>query len=170
MQMSKKLKWGLAALIVLSVAFVAQATVLQNYYLPLVYRQKPTPTPTPKTQCLSGKNSGVCVTELKYKGGIDEEVISIKNLSSSVDMKDWRITSDSGNKFDITFDFTLAKGATVKVWTKGGTNNSTNIYMNWPTEFWNDSKDCAWIKIPAESETVDGLCYGISGLFFEPVQ
>ena len=105
MQMSKRLQWGLAILIVLSIAFVAQATVLQNYYLPLVYRQVPTPTPTPKTECLSGKTSGVCITDLEYKGGIDEEVISIKNLSSSVDMKDWRITSDTGNKFDITFDF-----------------------------------------------------------------
>jgi hypothetical protein len=170
MQMSKRLKWGLATLIVLSVVFVAQATILQNYYIPLVYRQLPTPTPTPKTECLSGKTSGVCITDLDYKGGIDEEVISIKNLSSSIDMKDWRISSDTGSKFDITFDFTLAKGATVKVWTKGGTNNSTNIYMNWPTEFWKDNKDCAYIKIPDEGETVDGICYGVNGLFYEPTQ
>lgn len=168
--MSKRLKWGLAILIVLSVALVAQATILQNYYLPLVYRQLPTPTPTPKTECLSGKVTGVCITELKYKGGSEEEVISVKNLSSSVEMKDWRLSSDSGNKFDLTFDFTLAKSATVKIWTKGGTNNSTNIYMNWPTEFWNDTSDCAYLRIPADGETVDAVCYGTSGLFFKPEQ
>lgn len=85
-------------------------------------------------------------------------------------MEDWRISSDTGNKYDITFDFILAKGATVKVWTKNGTNNSTNIYMNWPTEFWKDNKDCAYIKNPDEGKTVDGVCYGVNGLFFEPTQ
>jgi hypothetical protein len=170
--MSRKFKWFIAILVVLSVVIVAQATSLQSTYLPLVYNQEPTATPThtptptvtptPSTECLSGKDEGVCITDIIYKPTTSQldEVVSIKNLgSSSVEMEGWRLSSDSGNKFDITGEFTLPTGATVKVWTKSGDNTTTNIFMNRTTEFWNNNGDKAYLR-DNEGKVVDSICYG----------
>lgn len=173
--MSSKIKWGLAAVMVFSVVVIAQATSLQSYYLPLVYNKYliATPTNTPKPgECLSGKTKGVCIIDIVYKpiaSPLDESV-SIKNKgNSSVDMELWRLSSDSGNKFDLLDEFTLAVGATVKIWTKHGDNNSTNIYMDREIQFWNDTNDCAWLKDASDPiKTIDGVCYGTNGLFYSP--
>ena len=173
--MSSKLKWALAALIVLSVVIIAQATSLQSLYIPLAYNKYliATPTKTPKPgECLSGKTKGVCITDIDYKPTTSplDEFVSIKNKgNSSVDMELWRVSSDSGNKFDLLDEFTLAVGSTVKIWTKHGDNNSTNIYMDRDIEFWNDNSDCAWLKDASDSrKTIDGVCYGTNGLFYSP--
>lgn len=171
--MSNKLKWSLAALIVLGVVFIAQATSLNSLYLPLVYNKYliATATNTPKpSECLSGKTKGVCITDIDYKPITSplDEFVSIKNKgNSSVDMELWRVSSDSGNKFDLLDEFTLSVGATVKIWTKHGDNNSTNIYMDREIEFWNDSTDCAYLKDDSR-KTIDGVCYGNNGLFYSP--
>lgn len=170
--MSRKFKWVIAILVVLSVVIVAQATSLQSTYLPLVYNQEPTATPThtptptvtptPSTECLSGKDEGVCITDIVYKPTTSQldEVVSIKNLgSSSVELEGWRLSSDSGNKFDITGEFTLPTGATVKVWTKSRDNTTTNIFMNRTTEFWNNHGDKAYLR-DNEGKVVDSICYG----------
>jgi len=180
--MSRKFKWVIAILVVLSVVIVAQATSLQSTYLPLVYNQEPTATPThtptptvaptPSTECLSGKDEGVCITDVIYKPTTSQldEVVSIKNLgSSSVEMEGWRLKSERGYKFIITGKFTLPIGATVKVWTKPGVNNSTNIYMNSATEFWKDNADCAYLRDNSEPErkTIDRICWK-DGHFYVP--
>ena len=180
--MSRKLKWVVLILVVLSVVTIAQATALQSLYLPLVYNQKPTATPTrtatptvtptPSTECLSGKKSGVCITDIIYKPTTSplDEVVSIKNLgSSSVELEGWRLISERGYKFDMTGEFTLPTGATVKVWTKPGDNNSTNIFMNRTTEFWKDNEDCAYLKDNSEPtrKTIDKICWK-DGRFYFP--
>ncbi len=174
--MSSKIKWVLAALMVLSVVIIAQATALNNIYLPVIYLD-PTNTPTPiptqiPGECLSGKTKGVCITDIDYKPITSEldEFVSIKNKgNSSVDMELWRVSSDSGNKFDLLDEFTLSVGATVKIWTKHGDNNSTNIYMDRENQFWNNTEDCAWLKDASDSgNTIDGVCYGPNGLFYSP--
>lgn len=71
----------------------------------------------------------------------------------------WRISSDSGNKFDLAQEFTLSTGASVNIWTKIGTNSSTNIYMNQTTEFWLNTSDCAYVK-DADGQKIDAICYG----------
>ena len=180
--MSGKFKWIIAILVVLSVVIIAQATSLQSTYLPLVYNQEPTATPThtptptvtptPSTECLSGKDEGVCITDVIYKPTTSQldEVVSIKNLgSSSVEMEGWRLKSERGYKFVITGEFTLPIGDTVKVWTKPGVNNSTNIYMNSATEFWKDNADCAYLRDNSEPtrKTIDRICWK-DGHFYVP--
>jgi hypothetical protein len=173
--MSNRLKWFLAALIALGVVFIAQATSLSSLYLPLVYNKYliATPTNTPKPgECLSGKTNGVCITDIDYKPITSplDEFVSIKNKgNSSVNMELWRVSSDSGNKFDLIDEFTLSVSATVKIWTKHGDDNSTNIYMDLENEFWNDSKDCAWLKDDSDPrKTIDGVCYGTNGQIYSP--
>ena len=181
--MSRKLKWVVLILVVLSVVTIAQATALQSTYLPLVYNQEPTATPTrtatptvtptPSTECLSGKKSGVCITDIIYKPTTSplDEVVSIKNLgSSSVELEGWRLSGERRDyKFDITGEFTLPTGATVKVWTKPGDNNSTNIFMNRTTEFWKDNEDCAWLR-DENKDLVDSICWIADIQYYVPTQ
>lgn len=185
--MSNKLRWALGILIALSLVVAANAAGLYAYHLPLVYNdyplptatntptptKTPTPTSTPKPgACLSGKTTGLCITGLDYKptsGGSLNESISIKNLgSSAVDIEGWRIVNDSSEKYDIP-KFSLSAGSTVKVWTKAGTNDSTNLYMGLDTEFWNDHKDCAYLRDDSHPrKSIDAICYGFDGSFYVP--
>lgn len=185
--MNKKIIWSLGILIALSVVLVANAAQLNESYLPLVYKNKittiivtPTPTKTPKPtstpapgQCLSGKTSGLCITNIDYKpstGGSLNESITIKNLgSSSVDMEDWRVLNDKSEKFEIPI-FSLKANSTVKVWTKVGTDDSSNLYMDLTTQFWNDVNDCAYLRDDSHPrKTIDAVCYGFTGSFYAPV-
>jgi len=192
--MSKSLKWILAVIFALSVVIVARASLQINNYLPVVYKdfpvptvtitptptvtptptKTPSPTKTPDTPCLSLKTKGVCITDIDYdpsSGGPLNEVIRLKNLSSSsVDMKNWRISSDSGHKYDLTSAFTLSASGTVKIWTKSGDNDTDDLYMDRAEEFWNNHADCAYV-IDDDGEKVDSVCYtedDTLGLIFFP--
>jgi hypothetical protein len=180
--MSRKFKWVIAILVVLSVVIVAQATSLQSTYLPLVYNQEPTATPThtptptvtptPSTECLSGKDEGVCITDIIYKPTTSQldEVVSIKNLdSSSIELENWRLVNEKSEKWIFPLLSTLNAKATVNVWTKPGVNNSTNIYMNSATEFWKDNADCAYLRDNSEPtrKTIDRICWK-DGHFYVP--
>jgi hypothetical protein len=172
--MSSKIKWVLAAVIVLSVVVIAQATALNNYYMPVIYvgpTITPTKTPTQKpTECIVQEfpvsKLKVCFTDIVYKPTSSplDEWVTIKNLgNSAVDMEDWRISSDSGNKYDFP-KFTLNTGQTVKVWTKSGSNSSSTLYMNRTQEFWKDNKDCGYLKDDSRT-TINAFCYSTTGTF-----
>ena len=110
------------------------------------------------------------ITDIIYKPTTSEldEVVSIKNVgSSSVELEDWRLKSERGYLFVITGEFTLPKGATIKVWTKSGDPNSTNIYMNRDTQFWKDNEDCAYLKDNSEPDrkTIDSICWQVDNLY-----
>jgi hypothetical protein len=178
--MSNKYKWLIAAVMVLGVVLIAQASALNSYYMPMVYNEPtitPTPTATPKpTECLvqnfHGQNLKVCFTDIDYKptGSELDEWVTVKNLgNSSVELENWRIASDSSTKFKYDFPkFTLKTGQTVKVWTKIGTNSSSQLYMNRTEQFWQDNSDCGYLK-DDDRKTINSFCYGITGFFAAPV-
>jgi hypothetical protein len=178
--MSRKIKWILAALMALSVVIIAQATAINNYYMPFVRLDPtltPTPTPTEKpTECINQvfnvSKLKVCFTDIKYKPTTSplDEWVTIKNLgNSAVEMEGWRIASDSSTDFKYNFpEFTLKTGQTVKVWTKIGTNSSSQLYMNRTVEFWKDNKDCGYLK-DDEGQKINSFCYSTSR-FFAPTQ
>lgn len=183
--MKKSLMWAVILCLILGTVLIVNAAQLNNYYMPVVYvsnptatrtptpTKTPTPTHTPKPgACLSGKTSGLCITNIDYapkSGGALNESISIKNLgSSAVDMEFWRVVNDRSEKFDIP-KFSLNGNSTVKIWTKTGTNDSNNLYMNLTVQFWNDITDCAYLRDDSQPrKTIDAICYGINGLFFTP--
>jgi hypothetical protein len=175
--MSKKIKWGLALLVILGLVAVVQASALNDIYLPVVYvAPTSTPTATPKpSECLYEafliKDYKLCFTDIVYKPTTSEldEWVTIKNLGNkAVDLEGWRITSDSSTDFKYDFpEFTLNAGQTVKVWTKLGTNSSSNLYMNRTQQFWQDNQDCGYLKTDSR-QTVNSFCYGISGFTAAP--
>jgi hypothetical protein len=115
--------------------------------------KSPTPTRTPTPE------PGVYIVDIVYDPNNSlDEYIEIKNTGSSVDMKDWWIKEDRyGNRYDFP-DFTLGKGDSVRVWTKIGTDNDTNLYMDRTTEFWHNSHDTALLR-DDEGEIVDSYDY-----------
>ncbi len=174
--MSNKYKWLIAAVVVLGIVFIAQASALNYYYMPMIYNEPtitPTPTATPKpTVCLNDKLPKVCFTGIDYKptgSELDEWVTVKNNGNSSVELENWRIASDSSTNFKYEFPkFTLNAGQTVKVWTKIGTNSTSNLYMNRTEQFWQDNSDCGYLK-DDERKTINSFCYGITGFFAAPV-
>ena len=167
--MSRKVKWVFAIVVVLSVAIVAQATAINNIYLPIMYiAPTPTPTPTPTqkppsgcmAQSLLGTKVKVCFADIEPKPTTSslDEWVKIKNIgNNTAELEGWRMSSDSGNKYDFPA-FTLKVGQTVTVWTKSGSNSSSTLYMNRVTEFWKDNKDCGYLKDDSRT-TKDSFCY-----------
>jgi hypothetical protein len=114
----------------------------------------PTRTPTPKP--------GVIIIDIVYApvNPLDEYV-EIKNTSNnSVDMDGWWIKVESNKDKKYTFpDFTLGGGKTVKVWTKDGQNDASNLF--WDTsDVWNNNRDCAYLRDPDVPDPVYVYCYG----------
>ena len=174
--MSRQIKWILAAVMVLSVVIIAQATAQNIRYMPIIhFAPSPTPTRTPTqkpTECIVQifpvSKLKVCFTDIVYKPTSSplDEWVTIKNLGdSAVEMEGWRISSDSSTEFKYEFpEFTLNKGQTVKVWTKNGTNSSTQLYMDREVEFWKDNGDCGYLKDDTR-RTINSFCYSTTGLF-----
>ncbi|MGB3700167.1 MAG: lamin tail domain-containing protein [Anaerolineales bacterium] len=183
--MSNRIKWALAGILVLSVVIIAQASALTNIYMPVIYvgpTITPTPIATPKpTECLNQvffvKEIKVCFTDIVYKPTTSplDEWVTIKNLgNNSVELEGWRIVSDSSTNFKYDFPkFTLKTGQTVKVWTKVGTNSSSQLYMNRTQEFceennnncfWKDNGDYGYLKDNSR-QTINSFSYGTTGLF-----
>ena len=176
--MSNKYKWIIAITLVLGVVVIAQASLVTTIYMPTIYvgpTITPTPTATPKpTECLSQvffiKGIKVCFTKIDYQPTTSplDEWVDIKNLGGSlVDMTGWRISSDSGNKYDFPDDFELKSGQTVRVYTKLGTDGASQLYMNRTKEFWKDTSDCGYLK-DADRKTINSFCYSETGFSAAP--
>lgn len=173
--MSSKIKWGFAIVMVLSVVIIAQATAINNYYMPAVYFEPtitPTPTPTQKPpsgcniQNLLGTKVKVCFADIEPKPTTSplDEWVKIKNIgNNTAELEGWRISSDTGNKYDFP-EFTLKVGQTVTIWTKSGTNSSSVLYMDRELEFWKDNGDCGYLKDDSR-RTINSFCYSAAGLF-----
>ena len=186
--MSSKIKWVLAAVMALSVVIIAQATAINNYYLPIIYvgpTITPTPTPTQKpTECIVQvfpvSKLKVCFTDIDYKPTTSplDEWVTIKNLGNeAVEMEGWRIASDYSGDFKYIFpEYTLKTGQTVKVWTKSGNNSSSELFMSPPAGalkeqgFWKDNADCGYLMDNSSPRRkINSFCYS-STRFFAPAE
>lgn len=171
--MSKKIIAVVFLLLTAGTIVAVRAAVTQYYYLPIVYNQ-PTPTPTqtitptvtgtptktPTPTPTATPEPGVYITDIVFDPTGDplDEYVAIKNSESkSVVMTDWMLRDENRNVF--TFPtFTLGAGATVKVWTKSGTDTSSNLYWDSDVPIWNDHGDCAYLR-DDENNSIDTYCY-----------
>jgi len=110
-------------------------------YLPLVMRNHtPAPAPSP---------ANVQITYIEYNppgNDVEGEYVRIENLGgSATEMTKWTLRDDANHTF--TFPtFTLNAGATVRVWTKSGTNTSTDLYWGSGSAIWNNTGDTAYLR------------------------
>lgn len=178
--MSNKYKWLIAAVLVLGIVVIAQASVSTTIYMPVFYMPStltPTPTATAKPgDCISASFpvSGykVCFTDLNEKPTTSQldEWVKIKNTSSPnnpVDMTGWFIKSDSSYRYDFPDGFKLNVGQTVTVYTRSGTNGTSQLYMGRTAEFWKDNRDCGYLRNEKE-KLINAFCYGTSGFTAAP--
>jgi len=172
--MSSKTKWIIAAVLVLGIVVVAQASVLNDIYMPVIYvgpTITPIPTATPKpSDCLVqyfyGQKLKICFTDINQKPTSSplDEWVDIKHIGGgTVDMTGWFINSDSSTgKYDFPDSFEIKVGQTVKIYTRSGNNGTSQLYMNRTVEFWKDNKDCGYLK-DEDRNTINAFCYGVSG-------
>jgi hypothetical protein len=174
--MSNKFKWMIAAVMVLGIVVIAQASILSDIYMPVIYvgpTITPIPTATPKpTECLvqyfHGQKLKICFTDINQKPTSSplDEWVAIKNIGSPVnpvDMTGWFINSDSSTgKYFFPDGFEIKVGQTVKIYTRSGNDGASQLYMDRTEEFWKDNKDCGYLK-DEDRNTINAFCYGVSG-------
>ena len=101
------------------------------------------------------------ITHVEYDPAGDDvqgEVVWIENLSeTSYDMNNWTLTNTANHTFTFP-SLTLDAGATVKVWTKIGTDTATDLYWGSGRAIWNNAGDTAWLR-DAQGRLVDGYSY-----------
>jgi competence protein ComEC len=181
--MSKKTVLLIVTLLAIVIVTVAQAQATSNLYLPLVMKfNTPTPTrtrqptatvsPTPSTRVV------LVHIEARPNGdAIQDEYISIKNQSNkAVVMTGWTIrdeprvaptptgrprpteTGTVRHIYSFPSGFTLAAGATVRVWSGTGGNTTTDLYWRSDEQIWNDGSDCAYLR-DKDKVLIDQECY-----------
>jgi len=142
----------------------ARAALGGSTYLPQVYYQPlpsatPSPTATPTATQVALR---VEIVEVKSPGTMDEVVV-IQNLGNrTVDLTDWKLTARRNPPTNPYFfpEFELAAGKTVQVWTKSGTDSTTNLYMDRSAPIWPKTGDCIRLRNDeSPSQLVHEYCY-----------
>jgi hypothetical protein len=119
-------------------------------YLPLVSKNWSPPIP-----------ADVNITFIDYDPPGDDvqgEYVQITNSGgTAANVTNWTLRDDASHVF--TFPaFTLNPGASVKVWTKAGTNTATDLYWGSGAAIWNNTGDCAYLR-DAGGTPIDTSCY-----------
>lgn len=136
-------------------------------YLPLVVRgdTAPTATATATATATTPSPARIEITTIVYNPAGDDvagEYVAIANSGgSSQNMSGW-ILSDAA-VYDFVFpSFTLAPGATVRVWVKSGANTATDLYSGRGSAVWNNTGDTATLRGGGD-QTIDSCSYGGGG-------
>lgn len=169
---TQKIKWLLILIVAIGLISATTTALANTIYLPVVAKE-PTPTPTltqTPTATLSvtltptrtpTPEPGVYIIDINNNpdgNDLETEYVEIENTgSSSVDMTDWILRDENQNVFTFP-DFKLSKGSKVKVWTKAGTDTSSNLYWGRTEPVWNNKNDCAYLR-DDNNDLVDKMCY-----------
>jgi hypothetical protein len=167
-----KTRWLIALIATMLVAGAIGATMQYEIYLPVIRVDPtltptitPSPTVTPTPTMTATPDSGLQITDIHNGNSTDDEqdeYIKIKNYgSSSVNMTDWFIRSENPIFYYFPDNFTLAASATVTIWTKSGTNTSSNLYWNRTDPVWDNHGDCGYLRDDSDGDNilVDQYCY-----------
>jgi len=174
----KNTKWLLLLIVTIGLISATTTALANTIYLPVVAKeasptptltQTPTqtlavtftPTRTPTRTPTPTLEPGVYIVDINNNpegNDLETEYVEIKNEGdSSVDMTDWKLRDENQNVYTFP-DFSLKKGATVKVWTKAGTDTSSNLYWGLTEPVWNNKSDCAYLR-DDNNDLVDAMCY-----------
>ncbi|HWQ82987.1 MAG TPA: lamin tail domain-containing protein, partial [Anaerolineales bacterium] len=95
----------------------------------------------------------------------DEYILIANGGNDDVNLEEWWINSEFITRgvfdYQIPDNFILDTDDSVKIWTKSGTNNNSNLYMAKATPVWRNSGDCGYLRDNTDDhELVDRWCYG----------
>lgn len=127
-------------------------------YLPFILKPFPSPTPsptatnipaTPTATATSAPPANVKIIYIEYDPpgpDVEGEYVQIDNLGgTSATMTNWTLADEANHVF--TFPtFVLVPGGSVRIWTKSGVNNSTNLYWGSGAAIWNNTGDTATLR------------------------
>lgn len=148
------------ALLASSTATHPQAAVAGNAtpdsfnYLPLVLRSElptatPTATATATVPAPTVAPPNVQITLIVYNPAGDDvqgEYVRIENKGGvTAVMTSWTLSDDDGQVFTFP-SFSLASGASVQVWTKGGANSAGYLYWGRSWSVWTNTGDVAYLR------------------------
>lgn len=170
----KYLLLALVPLLALLIVSIASAVAGPVAYFPLVMRNPtytPTVTPTPTaTQTPTATPTktptatplpDIYIDEIVYDpvgDPVQDEYLEIRNNSDDdIDMTDWFIKAETGEKFTFP-DFTLRDDRRVRVWTGTGVDDADDLYWGRNEEIWIDGGSCAYLR-DDESAIIDVECY-----------
>jgi hypothetical protein len=86
-------------------------------------------------------------------------LLSIVNSfdSRTIVMANWKFR-DIADRIYVFPPFSLGPTATVRVWTKAGTDDASNLYMGRGAAVWNNEGDTAWLR-DADGDLIDEYSY-----------
>jgi hypothetical protein len=120
----------------------------------------PTVTPTATQTATQAPQADVGIVEetASLEAALDGEYIELENQGvDGINIIYWTLADEDGNVFTFP-SFFLDSGATVKIWTKSGTNTSTDLFWGLTQEVWNNDGDTATLNDHAGNE-IDVLEY-----------
>ncbi|MEM7114391.1 MAG: phospholipase D-like domain-containing protein [Chloroflexota bacterium] len=124
-------------------------------YLPLVVRDRTEAVPPPPA---AAKIELATIVYNPDGSDVEGEYIEIRNVGNAAQkMTEWGLSDESATTF-IFPNFTLADGASVRIWVKAGTNTSTDLYWGRSSSVWNNGGDSA-ILTDAAGDVVDVCAY-----------
>lgn len=154
---TKRRSFFLTPLVILLIVFLSWSNIaaaaglnLSPVFLPLIQRAISHPAPM-----------NVIIKHIEYDpdgNDVEGEYVRIRNKGTEpITMTNWTLEDDADHTY--TFQtFTLDPDAKVNVWTKEGTNTTTDLYWGRTREVWNNDDDCATLR-DAQDNLVDELCY-----------
>jgi hypothetical protein len=106
-----------------------------------------TPTASATPTATTPPANGATITSILFDPPDTlSEYVQIQNASGvALDMTGWTL-GDLANHVYTFPAFTLAAGASVKVWTNSGTNDSANLYWGSAQAIWNNTGDTAFLR------------------------
>jgi len=114
----------------------------------------------------------VAITENRWMGNLDDanpnnEYVELTldpryAVSGSVDLTSFTIKTNGGLTYQFPAGFTITNGKPVRVWSGGGTDNSTNLYWGRTSSVWSNNGDCAYLVKP-DGYYMYRLYYGPQG-------
>lgn len=110
--------------------------------------------------------SDVQITYIRYNPSGDDvagEYVQLQNKGGSAqNMTSWTLR-DAANHIFTFPSFTLQAGASVKIWTKAGSNTVTDLYWGSGSAIWNNTGDTATLKNNS-GVTIDTCTYSGGGV------
>lgn len=189
--MLKNKFWMILILALVASALWVIVVLADSIYLPIVIREAtvtptftptptetfiptitPTPTDMPTPAHTPTRTPGVYIDDIvngNSPNDVNDEYIKIVNTDDGdINLEGWRIRSEREPFFYTFPNFTLQDNSSVKIWTKSGTNTSSNLYMNNTAPVWNNVGDCGLLRDDGSGNGVliDRLCYGSYGRLY----
>lgn len=176
--MPKNKFWVIITLALLASAVWVIGVLADTIYLPVVSHEPtvtPTITPTPTqtmTPTITTTPTRTPVPEEIFIEDIvngdtendlaDEYILLVNESGADINLEDWRIRAgEDSPAYHYTFpDFTLDDDDSVRIWSKAGSDNASNLYMDQTSPLFDNDGDCAYLRNDVDDEPMQRFCYG----------